>query len=121
MAHTRFVPVAVLASIAVGAPAFGHTAAVTSSPRQGAVVATVPTRVVVTFAEALLRVESATVTRRAGGQIARSAVVNPRDRRQLVITTAGGRPGRYAVAYVVVGADAHRVSGRLRFTVRPGG
>ena len=115
--NRAFLGAVAIMSVTAG-PASAHTEVVRTSPVSGATVTVIPRRITITYEGSLLRVVNVTVTRRAGGQIARSAKVNAKDAHQAVVLTSAGAPGRYMVAWKVQGADAHIVAGTFGFTVK---
>jgi methionine-rich copper-binding protein CopC len=102
--------------IGLGAtPALAHAALEGSSPEQGAVFPAPPKSVRLTFSEDL-----------GGGSLAVTAAGRPVtagasrvEGSDLVIDVAPGAPaGVWTVAYRVVSADGHPVSGQFTFTVK---
>ncbi len=112
------VAVAAATLLGVPGPALGHTEVVSTVPAAGASVASPPTHITITYEGTLLRVVKVTVTRKAGGQIARSAKVNAKNAHQVVVLTSPGAPGHYTVAWKVQGADSHVMAGTFTFTVK---
>ncbi len=93
----------------------GHSALVSSQPADGASLATGPTEIVLTFNEninpsftqvALTRGEGAVTLSPAkvAGPVVRATLADP-------------GPGAYRIAFRVVSADGHPISGETRFTV----
>lgn len=99
-----------------GAPAVAHTELQARSPEQRAVLDAVPTMVRLTFSEDL-----------GGGSLAVSASGRSVgagaarvDGAEIVLDVAPGSPaGVWTVAYRVVSADGHPVTGQFTFTVKP--
>lgn len=104
-------------ALAVAGPALGHTEIVNRSPPKGAVLAHLPPTVTLTFATPLLRVEDVQLLRGRADRAAR-ARLNPRNARQVLVTTTGDRQGRYQVVWSVIGPDGHGIAGRYAFRVR---
>lgn len=105
------------AVLAAAGPAAADASLLSSSPSDGATVRSAPASVAFTFDE-VVQARLATVTVTDGGGAAvgtppplvdRATVVQP------LPATLGA--GRYTVAYRIVSADGHPVTGRVRFTV----
>jgi methionine-rich copper-binding protein CopC len=124
----RFIaPLVVSASLMIASPAFAHTALVSSSPAASATVSNVRS-VTLTFNEAFMPQVSGLeivmtgmpgmegnhpTMKITGVKVAASA-----DHKSLVATLA--RPlsaGTYDVNWYAVGADTHRMTGKVSFTV----
>jgi methionine-rich copper-binding protein CopC len=107
-----------LAGLLGAVPAAAHSVLLATSPARGGTVATVPSKVVLTFNE-MVRGEFSTIhvtgpdgKRRDDGhlQVLNDFVTEP---------LAGTRPaGQYVVDWRVVSADGHVVSGQFMFTAR---
>ena len=108
---------ALAAMLATSAPALGHSDVTATSPRDGAVLAEPPGRVVVTYAYVLGAATSARVE--VGGRdVAGAARLDPRDARRLVVPLAAAATGEHRVTWEVVGADGHTLTGAIAFRVR---
>jgi methionine-rich copper-binding protein CopC len=108
----------VFAAIAfVPSVAFAHSNSVHSDPADDARVKTVPRVVTVTFNEPVT--EAACALTEPGGQVVK---VNARIEGAVVTASlpASGRKGDYVLAYRVVSADGHPVTGEVEFTVTTG-
>ena len=101
--------------------AYAHTALVSSSPKNGAVLTKSPSTISLTFTEELLRLSGKNVSRlslidSAKKQIAlgkttfNKATISAKLKTALI-------PGRYIVSYRVVSGDGHPVSGSFKFSV----
>jgi len=104
-------------------PASAHAALQQASPRVGSTVAASPTEVRMWFSEGLEPAFSRAQVVTAAGQaaVAGAAVVDPKDRRELVIPLLRPlTPGRYRVKWGVVSVDGHRTEGDFPFTVKGG-
>jgi methionine-rich copper-binding protein CopC len=103
--------------LGVATPALAHTELVSSTPRKGAVVARLPARITLTFTEPPLRVTGAKVLL---GKVnhARSARLNPRNAKQVVIRTASSRQGSYRVVASLVAPDGDRQLVTFGFRVK---
>ncbi|MCO4256100.1 copper resistance CopC family protein [Pseudarthrobacter cellobiosi] len=106
----------VAAVLGFAAPASAHDAAESSSPAQGATVATAPEQVSVTFNKNPLGIGAQfSVKDSAGAEWADGAV-------QIVDSTAtqklkaGAPAGAYTVAWRVVSSDSHPIEGTFGFT-----
>lgn len=99
-------------------PAAAHDALIDSSPKSGATVDTAPTEVTLTFAEPAGDAVAPTivVTGPDGSQLESGApLVEGTTIRQALLPTS--EPGAYDVAFRVVSADGHPISGAIEFTV----
>jgi len=108
----------VLAALAFApSAAFAHSSSVDSDPADDAQVKTLPRVVTVTFNEPVA--EAACALTEPGGQVVkvRASV------KGAVVTAslpANGPKGDYVLAYRVVSADGHPVTGEVEFTVTTG-
>lgn len=99
-----------------GAPAVAHTELQARTPEQGAVLDAAPKAVRLTFSEDL-RGGSLAVSASGRSVGAGAARV---DGDEVVLDVAPGSPaGVWTVAYRVVSADGHPVTGQFTFTVKP--
>jgi methionine-rich copper-binding protein CopC len=97
-------------------PASAHTDLVAASPAAGDRVAGGVRDLTLTFDSTLVPVGAqVVVTGKDGASYAGPAAVG--GSRVRVPLTGLSEPGRYTVAYRVVGSDGHPVTGRYRFTV----
>jgi methionine-rich copper-binding protein CopC len=99
--------------------AVAHAELIDSDPKDSATVQTLPDQVVLEFSEevgspAFVDVTAADGTKVADGdpQVLGAKVEAP--------LTANGPPGTYTIAYRVVSADGHPISGELTFDVTTG-
>jgi copper resistance protein C len=98
------------------APARAHDVLIDTDPADGAVLATAPTQVKLTFAQQALRIGTRLRVTGPGGavvsgrpvQVVGSYVTQPLD--------PGLTPGGYTVVWRVTSADGHPVSGTFTFT-----
>ncbi|WP_255769871.1 copper resistance CopC family protein [Pseudarthrobacter sulfonivorans] len=104
------------ATLGFSAPAFAHDSAESSSPAQGATVATPPEKVSVTFSKNPLGIGAQfSVKDSAGAEWADGAV-------EIVDNVAsqklkdGAPAGAYTVAWRVVSSDSHPIEGTFGFT-----
>jgi methionine-rich copper-binding protein CopC len=100
------------------APASAHASLVRASPADQSSLATAPTTVKLSFDENIRMPSVILVTNSDGASVAagKTSVVD-----NIVSTRVStGSSGDYTVAYRVVSADGHPVSGRLSFTVGAG-
>jgi methionine-rich copper-binding protein CopC len=109
----------VLAGLAA-TPAAAHASLVSSSPRDGAAVTTAPKKVELVFSEDVGAPSIIDVTGPGGVQVVDgpTQVRNASAIQPLKALTA---VGLYKIAYRVVSADGHPVSGQLTFTYAPPG
>jgi methionine-rich copper-binding protein CopC len=98
---------------------YAHTQLTASLPAAGAVVGTMPDRVLLTFSDPL---DPTTIRVDVTGPDRSPAIAGPvsvRGKTAQQPVRAGGN-GTYTVSYEVVSADTHVVTGTLTFTLRPG-
>lgn len=101
--------------ILCGAPALAHTELQSSSPEQGTVLDAAPKTVRLTFTEDL---GSGSLAVTASGRSA-GAGASQVDGTDLVLDIVPGSPtGAWTVAFRVVSADGHPVTGQFAFTVK---
>ncbi len=95
--------------------AWAHAGLVDSDPRDGATLDALPAEVSLTFTEDINPPAYVVVRSADGADLAEgdTTVEGPVVRQAL----ATGEPGDYTLAYSVVSADGHRVTGELAFTV----
>ncbi|MEV5599924.1 copper resistance protein CopC [Streptomyces sp. NPDC052299] len=108
--------------LAVAAPASAHAALTGSDPQDGAVVATAPTQITLTFSEQVaLGADSIRVLDPSGERADTKAA--PRDLhsgstvKYGVALRGGLGDGTYTVAWQAVSADSHPVSGAFTFSI----
>ncbi|MFD9500906.1 copper resistance CopC/CopD family protein [Streptomyces sp. NPDC060035] len=106
--------------LAGASPASAHAALTGSDPQDGAVVATAPKEVTLTFSEQIAMGEDSIRVLDPSGKRADTGA--PRDLQsgavQYGITLHGGLPdGTYTVAWQAVSADSHPVSGAFTFSI----
>ncbi|GGC64369.1 copper resistance protein CopC [Hoyosella rhizosphaerae] len=106
-----------VAVLSVPGAAWAHAAMVGSDPTAGSVVESVPSQVSVTFNEPLQDQFSALTVVGPDGELWSGDDVVVDDRSVVVSTTSGGPAGTYTIAYRVISADSHPVSGTIEFTV----
>jgi copper resistance protein C len=99
------------------APAVAHAQLVSSTPVDGSTVRALPRTVRLTFDEAVSEPVSVSVTdtrgqQRAAGRARVHGTVVEQD-----LSTTRAAEGSYTIAYQLVSADGHPVSGTLRFVV----
>lgn len=101
-------------------PAAAHASLVASSPPAGAAVTIAPTEVELIFSEDVTAPSIIAVTGPGGSQVAAGPT---QVRNALVVQplTSLTAAGVYKIAYRVVSADGHPVSGELTFTYAPPG
>jgi methionine-rich copper-binding protein CopC len=106
--------------VGLGVPAAAHADLVSSDPADGAILATAPSAITLTFSDPLFvdGVQMSLVTE--------EGTVVPSDPPTVDETTASlpwpaaAGPGSYEVGFRVVSADGHPVSGAISFTVQAG-
>jgi len=108
-----------VALVAGAAPASAHTRLLSSSPASGSTVAQAPAEIVLTFAQHLLGLGAVAVDGPGGVNVADGAPVL--DGAIVTQRLAANRPaGAYHLAYRIVSADGHPVSGEVTFTATGG-
>ncbi|WP_338698288.1 copper resistance protein CopC [Streptomyces sp. Q6] len=106
------------ALLAGAAPSSAHAALTGSDPRQGAVVETAPRSVSLTFSEDVAMSGGAVrVLDPAGKRVDTGKVGHPRGTTYTVGLHSGLPDGTFTVAYQVVSADSHPVSGAFTFSI----
>ncbi|MFI7339300.1 copper resistance CopC/CopD family protein [Streptomyces sp. NPDC050085] len=106
------------ALLAGAAPASAHAALTGSDPQQGAVVATAPKQVSLTFSEDVAMSSGAVrVLDPAGKRVDDGTVGHPGGTTYSVGLHSGLPDGTFTVAYQVVSADSHPVSGAFTFSI----
>lgn len=113
----RLALIAAAALAATAVPALGHTELRAVSPRDGAAVRNLPATVLLTFAQPLGRLRSASITGAAGRPHLARARIDPRDARRVLLTTRSPGAGRYTVRWAVVAQDGHTITGTSAFRV----
>ncbi len=119
-ARRAFVGLLAGASLAGAAvPALAHTEIVSRSPARGAVVKHLPHTITLRFAEAPQKTRGSRVLR-AGSRKnhARRTRLNPRNARQVRITTTGDRVGQYTVVLKLLAPDGDPQTVVYRFRVK---
>lgn len=106
---------AVLASVSTAAPAFAHAALISSDPADGAELDTAPTRVTLTFNQDI-EPQFATVTVSGpDGTPYADGAVRVDGPTVVVDVTPLGAAAPYVVAFRVISADGHPISGTYTF------
>ncbi|MER7489358.1 copper resistance protein CopC [Streptomyces sp. NPDC126497] len=106
------------ALLAGAAPASAHAALTGSDPGQGAVVDTAPAQVSLTFSEQIAVSDDAVrVLDPKGERVDKGDPANPSGTTYTVRLLSGLPDGTYTVAYQVVSADSHPVTGAFTFSV----
>ncbi|MGW0698098.1 copper resistance protein CopC [Streptomyces sp. NPDC002867] len=123
----RLLAAIVLAGTLVGAllagagPASAHAALITSDPKDGAVVATAPKEVTLTFSEQIAMGDDSIRVLEPSGKRADTAEIRDLGSggtvRYGVPLHAGLPNGTYTVAWKAVSADSHPVSGAFTFSI----
>ncbi|MEV5000317.1 copper resistance CopC family protein [Nocardioides sp. LML1-1-1.1] len=100
------------------APAWAHAALVSSDPSDGQRLAALPGSATLTFNEEISPPSYVVVTAPDGS---RADQGEPRvDGTKVTVDLAKGQEGTYALAFRVISADGHPVTGRLTFVVGDG-
>jgi copper resistance protein C len=112
------VVLAVLAVVGGAGPAVAHASLVGSDPADGSTVRTAPRTVTLTFSEDI-RTGFIGVTAPDGSAV-KTAATRTAGRDVRADLSKSDQRGRYTVAYRVVSADGHPVSGSITFTTTTG-
>lgn len=112
-------PLALLAAVGLpAAPAWAHAALVSSDPADGQRLPALPGTATLSFNEEISPPSYVVVTAPDGSRADRG---EPRvDGTKVTVDLAKGREGTYALAFRVISADGHPVTGRLTFVVGDG-
>jgi copper transport protein len=117
-------PAAVAAVISAGvlgfaSPAFAHAQLLETSPASGAVLATPPAQVILTFGEAVQAPPTAIEIFSADGQQLYTGPAGhpPGQPDQVAVALPGSLKGTYVVSWRVISADTHPVQGAFTFSV----
>ncbi|MBL7491072.1 copper resistance protein CopC [Frankia sp. AgB1.9] len=106
---------ALVALVAVAAPASAHTRLLSSTPADGSTVPTAPDQIRLTFAQHLLGLGAVAVEGPGGSSVGVGDAVL--DGAIVTLRLAEHRPaGVYRLSYRIVSADGHPVSGQVTFT-----
>ncbi|MFB7593157.1 copper resistance CopC/CopD family protein [Streptomyces sp. NPDC056160] len=106
------------ALLAGAAPASAHAAVTGSAPQQGAVVATAPARVSLTFSEKVaMNDDSVRVLDPGGKRVDTGKPTNTSGTTYTVGLRGGLAKGTYTVTYQVISADSHPVGGAYTFSI----
>ena len=105
--------------LGVASPAFAHAQLLGTSPASGAVLASPPTQVVLTFGEAVQAPPTAIEVFSAAGQQLRTGPAGhpPGRPDQVEVALPGSLKGTYVVSWRVISADTHPVQGAFDFSV----
>jgi methionine-rich copper-binding protein CopC len=106
-------------SIGIAGTAQAHSGLDSSSPVDGSIVTEAPASIVLIFAEALLPGADSVSLNAADGTNIASAKVEPSGNSVELPWPAELAAGDYQVAYRVVSADGHPVTGAITFTFAP--
>ncbi|MFJ8232680.1 copper resistance protein CopC [Streptomyces sp. NPDC094448] len=109
------------ALLTAAGPAAAHAALTASNPKDGAVVATAPAEVSLTFSEHLAMGDDSIRVLGPSGQRADTGSVRDLSADGRVVHAVGLRPGlpdgTYTVAWQAVSADSHPISGAFTFSI----
>ena len=102
--------------------AYAHTALVSSSPKNGAVLTKSPSTISLTFTEELLRLSGKNVSRLSLIDSAKKQIALGKTTFNKATFSAKLKttliPGRYTVNYRVVSSDGHPVTGSIKFRIK---
>lgn len=111
---------AVVALLIVGGPtAYGHAVLVSTTPEDGATVATMPDEIVLTFNERVTT-PAYVVAEAPDGTTVASGQARTDGTRVRAATEPADIAGRYRISYRVVSADGHPINGSVYVTVTEG-
>lgn len=108
---------AAIASVITAAPATAHTALVKITPYAGAQLAAAPTEVVLEFNESVSKTFATVVVSTVAGVAVTHGKPTVLGARVTQLLSPDLASGRYRVAYRLVSADGHPVSGESDFTL----
>lgn len=108
---------ALLAACSTGALA--HAVVRQSSPAQGAILATAPEEVTITFNEKVEKLFSTATLKNAAGAtvVTTKAKIDPANPSTLRLAVPALKSGKYVVNWTAVGQDGHRRTGAINFSV----
>lgn len=105
--------------LVTAAPASAHARLVSSTPKDGAVLEAAPKKVVLEFSERIdAQSTQIAVTDSSGGVVPAQAFTV--DGQKLTQPLSLTLSGTYTIGYRIMSEDAHRVDGKLTFTVQTG-
>ena len=103
-------------------PAMAHTALVSSTPRNGAILQASPKNFVLRFSETLAQIDGKEInTMKVMGPSKVRVKLNAMKIMKTSLSTTPLKPlaiGRYEIIYRVVAQDGHTLNGTLRFTIK---
>jgi methionine-rich copper-binding protein CopC len=103
-------------------PAMAHTALVSSTPRNGAILEVSPKNFVLRFSETLAQIDGKQInTMKVMGPSKVRVQLNSMKIMKSSLSTTPLQPltiGRYEISYRVVAKDGHTLNGTLRFTIK---
>jgi len=111
-----------LAAFAFASAAAAHPQVKSAGPAPGSVVKISPKAIRIAFNEAVVASFSGIELTNASGQkqTTGAASLDPSDKKQLIVPVNGElAPGKYTVAWHVVGDDTHHVEGKFNFELKP--
>jgi methionine-rich copper-binding protein CopC len=103
-------------TLAAAAPAFAHDELLGTSPKSGATVAHLPTTIKINFGEPPIRVVGVTLTRAGANHVVR-ARLNPKNAKQILVTTRKDSTGRYLAKWTIIAPDGDKQVGTFAFRV----
>jgi copper resistance protein C len=106
-----------LLGLVAAGPALGHVALASSDPADGAVLATPPTVVTLTFTEGLQAAKSSFRIVADGTDVATARAEGDGDT-SMTVTGLQLQPGNYVIRWTAAGDDGHVERGRVTFTVQ---
>jgi copper transport protein len=109
---------AILGLLVGAGSASAHAVLISTDPGQGAVVASVPATVVLTFSEPVVVADGVRVFGPDGAQVDNARTVHLGRSATVGVGLRGGpQQGTYTVAWRVISADSHPVAGAFTFSV----
>ena len=103
-------------------PAMAHTALVSSTPRNGAILQVSPKNFVLRFSETLAQIDGKQInTMKVMGTSKVRVKLNAMNIMKSSLSTTPLQPltiGRYEISYRVVAQDGHTLTGKVNFSVR---
>jgi methionine-rich copper-binding protein CopC len=111
---------AALVALTAG-PSSAHSQIISTSPEDGAILASPPTEVRITFDAPLLDDTDTISVNDADGNVVFSTHPRPDGASVAIPWPAGTKPGQYQVAYRIVCGDGHPEIGALKVTINASG
>jgi methionine-rich copper-binding protein CopC len=115
----RLLAIVLLLTLGTATPAFAHAGLVSSDPPDGALLTQAPSQVSLTFNEELLERAVSVSVRDSQDQVLLTSVAEAAGTTVIMGWPAEANSGTYRLAYRVVSADGHPVTGEIAVTIDP--